>query len=103
MRAVRSQQHGNAVCGHGTPREKQTLFGDFLPFSKKLPASRRIAEAFSSKTEQQSKVAGFQRPLERRASRSKSSLADSPQRGANGPIRRAPSTNRGYSAHPRPD
>jgi hypothetical protein len=38
MRAVRSQQHGRAVCGQRPLREKETFFGDFLPFSKKLPA-----------------------------------------------------------------
>jgi hypothetical protein len=35
---VRSQQHGRAVCGQRPLREKETFFGDFLPFSKKLPA-----------------------------------------------------------------
>jgi hypothetical protein len=30
----------------GPMREKRTFFGYFLPFSKKLPASRRIAESF---------------------------------------------------------
>src|ERR1700754_2101599 len=38
MRAVRSQQHGCAVCGQGALGEKKTFFGDFLPFRKKLPA-----------------------------------------------------------------
>src|ERR1700744_2225107 len=38
MRAVRSQQHGRAVCGQHPMGEKETFFGDFLPFSKKLPA-----------------------------------------------------------------
>jgi hypothetical protein len=47
MRAVRSEHQGRALCGQRPVREKETFFGDFLPFSKKLPASRRIAEAFA--------------------------------------------------------
>ena len=35
---VRDQQHGRAVRGQHPMRENQTFFGDFLPFSKKLPA-----------------------------------------------------------------
>ena len=53
MRAVRSQQHGRAVCGQGPLREKKTFFGDFLASTKKLPASRRIAEALALKVQNQ--------------------------------------------------
>src|ERR1700754_895143 len=35
---VRDQQHGRAVRGQRPRGEKKTFFGDFLPFSKKLPA-----------------------------------------------------------------
>src|ERR1700754_4390902 len=38
MRAVRSQQHGRAVCGLGALGEKKVFFGDFLSPDKKLPA-----------------------------------------------------------------
>ena len=51
---VRDQQHGRAVRGQRPLGEKKSFFGDFLPISKKLPASRRIAEAlFSKKPEPQ--------------------------------------------------
>src|ERR1700743_1030793 len=45
---VRSQQHGRAVCGQRPLGEKETFFGDFLPFSKKLPAP--WSGSFCSKT-----------------------------------------------------
>ena len=45
---VRDQQHGRAVRGQHPMREKQTFFGDFLPFSKKLPAP--WSGSFGSKT-----------------------------------------------------
>jgi hypothetical protein len=52
MRAVRSQQHGRAVCGQRPLREKKVFFGDFLSPDKKLPASRRIAEALAPERNQ---------------------------------------------------
>ena len=44
---VRDQQHGRAVRGQRPRGEKKVFFGDFLSPDKKLPASRRIAEALS--------------------------------------------------------
>jgi hypothetical protein len=51
---VRSQQHGRAVCGQRPLREKETFFGDFLPFSKKLPA--RPSGSFCSKKKDNKKA-----------------------------------------------
>ena len=50
---VRNQQHGRAVCGQRPLREKETFFGDFLPFSKKLPApwSGSFGSCRSARTE----------------------------------------------------
>jgi hypothetical protein len=51
---VRNQQHGRAVCGQRPLREKETFFGDFLPFSKKLPAP--WSGSFCSQTPTKAKV-----------------------------------------------
>jgi hypothetical protein len=44
-RAVRGEHQGRALRGQCPLGERKSFFGDFLPISKKSPASRRIAEA----------------------------------------------------------
>src|ERR1700742_3123476 len=50
MRAVRSQQHGRAVCGQGALGEKKVFFGDFLSPDKKLPAPWSGSSCSKNKT-----------------------------------------------------
>ena len=62
-RAVRGEHQGRALRGQGAMGEKETFFGAFLAFTKKVPAGRRTAEALALLDDIKSKVPGC--PLSR--------------------------------------